>query len=178
MKTVVPTILIVTAVALFFLFTNGVYQDIKVIGAKIDNYDQALNNSRVILAKRDALTAQYKLFSSKDLDSLKKLLPDHVDNVQLILDINGIAKSRGMSLKSIKIDEGDSSASKVIGPNSNTFSSILVSFKVTAPYQNFTAFLSDLEQSLRIVDVTGLSFKSNDKGVYDYDVTIKTYWLK
>ena len=148
------------------------------MGVKISSYDQALNNSRVILKKRDDLAAQYKLFSEKDLDSIKKLLPDHVDNVQLILDINGIAKSRGMTLKSIKIDEGDSSSGKVIGPNKNPYSSILVSFKVTSSYQDFISFLDDMEQSLRIVDVTSLSFKSNDKGIYDYDVTIKTYWLK
>lgn len=179
MKNIFPTILIIVSIALFFLFTDGVYQDIKDINAKISNYDQALNNSRVILQKRDALAAQYKLFSAKDLDSLQKLLPDHVDNVQLILDINGIAKSQGMTLKGIKIDEGDAASSgQVIGPSNNKYSSISVSFTVTAPYQNFLYFLSDLEESLRIVDVTNLSFKSSDNGVYDYSVTIKTYWLK
>ena len=53
-----------------------------------------------------------------------------------------------------------------------------MSFKVSAPYENFVKFMKDLEQSLRIVDVTALSFKANANNIYDYSVSIKTYWLK
>lgn len=178
MKTIVPIILIATSIAVFVFFTNNTYKGIKVTRAQSANYERALKNSRTILQKRDALAEQYKLFSKKDLGSIQKLLPDHVDNIQLILDINGIAKDKGMSLRSIEISEGDSASGKVLGPSKSPFSSILVSFKVTAPYQNFVEFLTDLERSLRIVDVTSLAFESNDKGIYDYDVTIRTYWLK
>lgn len=179
MKTIIPIILIAASIGVFMLYTDSEYQKIKAIQLEIVDYDKALAKSREVLSKRQTLADKYKLFSGKDLESVKKLLPEHVDNIQLVLDINGIARNKGMNLKSIKIDEEKVSASNaIIGADKKTYSSILVSFKVSSPYENFSDFLLELEQSLRIVDVTALSFRANDKGVYDYNVTIRTYWLK
>jgi Tfp pilus assembly protein PilO len=54
-----------------------------------------------------------------------------------------------------------------------------VSFKVDSDYETFVSFLQDVEKSLRIVDVTDLTFTAPDKSTnYDFGITIKTYWLK
>lgn len=182
MKNVIATILIIVSLGLFFLFTNKVYQEIKAQRANIEELNLALRQSRDILAKRSDLADKYNNFKSSDLNSLEKLLPDYVDNVKLILDMNSIAKQYGMSLKSIKVNDGQSdsksSSSQKIGPIDSAYQSINMSFKVSAPYENFVKFMKDLEQSLRIVDVTSLSFKANANNIYDYSVSIKTYWLK
>lgn len=178
MKAILPIILIASSVAIFVFFTNKTYVEIKDVKSEISDYDIALGKSREVLRKRGALAEEYKQFSQTDLDAIKKILPDHVDNIQLILDMDGIARSKGMELKNIKIDEEKPSKDGALGPQKNTYGSILVSFKTTGSYENFLAFLEKLEQSLRIVDVTALSFKSTDTGLYDYSVTLKTYWLK
>jgi len=179
MKSILPILLIGASIGIFMLFTDSEYQKVKAIQLEIADYEKAISKSREVLAKRQSLADKYKLFSNKDLESVKKLLPEHVDNIQLVLDVNGIARKKGMSLKSIKIDEEKVAASSaVLGTDKKPYSTILVSFKVSSPYENFSEFLLELEQSLRIVDVTALSFRANDKGVYDYNVTIRTYWLK
>ncbi|MES2059891.1 MAG: type 4a pilus biogenesis protein PilO [Patescibacteria group bacterium] len=180
MKNIFPTILILAALGLFFFFTNGQYQQIKSLQSDIASYNSALGKSQEVLKKRGELQAKYAQFAASDIDALTKLLPDHVDNVQLILDINGIARKHNMSVSKVKIDQAAPANSKdsVLGPTTQAYSSILVSFRTQASYEDFVAFIKDLEQGLRLVDVTDLSFKAGPKDLNDYAVTIKTYWLK
>ena len=103
---------------------------------------------------------------------------DAVENVGLIIDINNIAAKYGMSIKNTRINGASSDKSNSTGPNSNKYGSITMSFVVSTTYENFLAFLSDLEASLRLVDVTSLSFSSAQQGRYDYNITLQTYWLK
>ena len=50
---------------------------------------------------------------------------------------------------------------------------------VTASYDNFIAFLKDLEKSLRLVDVVSLTFTAPESSpTYDFTIGLKTYWLK
>jgi Tfp pilus assembly protein PilO len=179
MKTLFSFVLIAASVALFVMFTNTHYQQIKALRAQAAEYDSALTQSKILLAQRDSLKKKYDEIPQENLDKLKKLAPDSVDNVRLVIDINGIAARRGMTIRNIKIQNGNAGKSGNIGPDNNPYGSMLLSFSVTAPYDSFKGFLQDLERSLRIVDITSLSFNANDKGdVYDYGVTLRTYWLR
>lgn len=179
MKTfIIPIILIGTSIGIFVFFTNKTYSEINKVKAENADYEIALDKSREVLKKRTELGEQFKKFSQKNLDTISNIVPDSVDNIQLILDMDGIAKRKGMELKSIKIEEEKVQKDPTIVPQKSVFSSISLSFKTSGSYNNFVEFLTELERSQRIVDVTALSFKSADTGVYDYSVTIRTYWLK
>lgn len=178
MKSLVPIFLILLSAGIFVFYINPEYQSIKVVQADIANYQKAFSKSNEVLRKRSELQDKYKKFANSDLDAIQKLLPDHVDNVQLILDINGLAREKNMLISKIKIEEDKSSSAKQIGPDGKLYSSILVSFKTKAEYSRFISFIKSLEQSLRLVDITSLSFKVDPKNITEYSVTIRTYWLK
>ena len=57
---------------------------------------------------------------------------------------------------------------------------IRFSFSVSAKYEVFLEFLKQLEESLRIVDIRNIEItRSSSEGmIYDYQVTMDTYWLK
>ncbi len=179
MKSLIPIILLLASVGIFVLFTNKEYQTIKGLQADIASYDKALGKSNEVLKKRAELQAKYAQFARSDLDSLKKLLPDNVDNVQLILDINGITRKHNMSISKIKVnDDSGTEKNTPIGPDTKPYSSMLVSFRTKASHEDFMAFIKDLEQGLRLVDITSLSFKADPKNQNEYAVTVRTYWLK
>jgi Tfp pilus assembly protein PilO len=179
MKTIISFILIIASVAIFIFYTNDHYGKVKELRIQADQYDKALTQSKQLLAQRDVLKKQYDAIPQENLDKLKKLVPDAVDNVRLIIDINGIASRRGMTIKGIKIQGNSSAKSGSVGPDNNPYGSIILSFNVTAPYGAFKGFLQDLEKSLRIVDVTSLSFSATEKSdTYDYNVSLRTYWLR
>ncbi|MEX0652411.1 MAG: type 4a pilus biogenesis protein PilO [Candidatus Paceibacterota bacterium] len=174
----IPLILISVALGLFFVYIDPTYQNIKKLSAEEKTYNEALNQSRELQEIRDTLLSRYNTFSQEDLSRLNKLLPDHVDNVRLILDIDSIASNYGMRTRNVTVSGASSEEPNVIGANQNSVDSVILSFSVSATYENFIRFIKDLESSLRIVDVVGLTFSATEGEAFNFNISIRTYWLK
>ncbi len=99
---ILPIILITASFAIFFLFVIPFYGEISDLKAQIASYDQALSNSKALENERDKLTQKYNSITTSDLDRIKKLLPENVDNIRLILEIEKIASPFGMALRDVK----------------------------------------------------------------------------
>lgn len=162
------------------------YVEIKEVLKEEEKFDKALDKSKELKEVRDALLSRYNTFSTNDLDRLGKLLPDHVDNVRLVLDIDHIASTYGMRIKNVNISvvkEDNDRQRGVIGPDDKLYESVGLSFSITSSYDILKQFIKDLEKSLRIVDVMSISLTSVEteeitNDLYNYDIGLKTYWLK
>lgn len=174
-----PIIMICGAGAIFYFFTKPLLAEISDLRLEKSRLEQGLDNARQLKAVRDELLKTAHSFPKGDIDRLSKMLPDNVDNVRLIIDMNNLARGAGMNIRSVKIktDEGVSSKD-VIADSGQKKGAVTLSFAVSGPYTNFQDFLSRLARSLRLVDVTSVSFGSNEKNFYDYNIEIQTYWLK
>jgi hypothetical protein len=144
-------------------------------------------NAAIIKAKElgkrvNELNSQFNSFTQEQKDKLDLLLPDYVNNIQLIIDVNGIAKRNSMVIKNIKVttseDKDANSSKKLIVSKNQALGTMLLSFSVTGPYNAYKSFLADLASSLRIIDISSTSFSTDDKGIYTYNVELRTYWLK
>src|SRR6185436_8105310 len=100
-----PLILLCAAIGLFVLYTNGAYQEVKILNAQADSYDQALNKSQELRAVRDQLLSKRNAFPNDAVAKLQKVLPENVDNIRLIIDINNIASRHALALTDV--DLGD-----------------------------------------------------------------------
>ncbi len=179
MSTILSVILIVSSLGLFFAYVDPMYKEAKEIRVKEAEYNTVLSKSRELKERREQLTAKFNNISERDRERLEKLLPDNVDNVRLVLDIDNIALKYGMTLKNISVqDASGESREGALGPDTRPFGSLTLNFTVTSSYENFVSFLNDLEDSLRLVDVTDLSFTVGQVNYTDYRVTMQTYWLK
>ncbi len=195
-KFLLPTILIGIAVATFFLFINPTYKGVSELKTQIASYDEALTNSKALENERDKLTKKYNTIDPENLAKLEKLLPDNVDNIRLILEIEKIASPYGMVLKDVQYDstvKKETSSSVVAGggvaqsiEDNKNYGTWNLEFSTKGTYTNFLNFIKDLENNLRIVDIASIEF-SSDAGVganpssvnsYQYTFKIKTYWLK
>ncbi len=179
MKALTPIVLILISLGLFFWYIDPTYAHIRELQTQEATYDGALNKSKELQSVRDQLLSRYNTFDTNALTRLTKLLPDTVDNVRFLIDLDSIASRYGMRVKNASIDKAPTTAAPgTIGPDQSSYGSLQVSFSVSGTYTNFLAFLGDVEKSLRLVDVVGISFTTNDAGTYDYSVTIRTYWLR
>jgi Tfp pilus assembly protein PilO len=180
MRLILPVILLVAAIGLFVVFTDPEYQKVQSLQTENASYTDALNKSQELKATRDQLLSKYDTFSADDLQKLSYVLPDNVDNIRLIIDINNIAARHGLTLSNVSVGNvtaGDSQSSLAVGQSTGAVGSVDVSFSVDASYSDFLAFLNDLEHSMRIVDVQKLSFTTGAAGLTDYSLDIRTYWL-
>lgn len=179
MKLFTPVLFILLAGTIFFLYINPTYLSLQDVLAEQAQFDAALSRSRELQDVRDQLLARYNTFSPTDLMRLQKLVPDHVDNVRLILDLDSMATKYGMRVRNVAIENEKARAQRgQIGPGEEVYESVILSFTVSGSYDTFRQYLNDLEKSLRLVDVVGVSFKANEVGIYDFTLNIKTYWLK
>ena len=182
MKFFTPIILIVAGLGIFFGYIDPMYQDtIKPLQTQIDQYNSVLESSKTLLAKRDALNSTYTSIDPNNIARLEKMLPDTIDNIRLVIDLNGIAQRYGMSISNLNLSGADTASTPATGAitsGTNQVQTVTIGFTVTTTYSTFISFLKDLEQSLRILDVSGITFTATPTGLYTFSLTIKTYWLK
>ena len=190
MNFIVPLILIVSSLGVFFGYINPNYKgsanpvpsDYSTYGTtalqgELSKFQNVAQSSNTIVAQRDALVQKRNTISDTDQARLEKLLPSNIDNIRLIIEISNIAQGRNLIAKNISVGDANTSSDS-IGQSDTPYGTLSLKFTVNATYANFIAFLHDLENNLRLVDVTNIGFASTDTGFYDFTVTLNTYWLK
>ncbi|OGI67002.1 hypothetical protein A2823_02810 [Candidatus Nomurabacteria bacterium RIFCSPHIGHO2_01_FULL_41_91] len=199
MRFIMPIILIGIAVSVFFVFANPLYEDVSALKIQATAYNEALDNSKMLENERDKLTAKYNAVDPENLIKIKKLLPENVDNIRLILEIEQMASPYGMVLKDVKYNTTDTNAvattttavvqGGIAKPAHKDYGIFDLEFSTSGTYHNFINFTKNLESNLRIVDISSIAF-SSDTGVnintksasssevYKYNFHIRTYWLK
>lgn len=191
---IIPFVLIGIAVTTFFMFTNPIYKDISELRTEVASYNEALGNSKALENERDKLTAKYNSIDPDNLTKLQKLLPESIDNIRLILEIEKIALPYGMVLKDVKYNTVEKNTGTITPIQGGTAAVSVnkdygvwnLEFSTEGSYNNFINFTKDLENNLRIVDISSIDFISTDTRVssatsipfYKYNFKIKTYWLK
>ena len=181
-------VLFVGSIALFFLYTKPAYDSVRSTQAEIAQFDAALSKADELQRLKQQLLSRYNAFNPVDIDRLRKLLPDHVDNVRLVLDLDTLASKHGFALQNVVIDAQGLvprvADAAVIGADENPTGSLTLKFATSGPYPQFVEFMRALEDSLRIVNLIDLSMDpdlaaaQSGEPSYRYDVTLRTYWLK
>ena len=183
-------ILIVIAIGIYVTMTQGIIAAGQAVKAVNDQYSSAIGNATRIVAERDQALQSYNAISDSDKARLNKMIPSTVDNIRLMIDLNGIAARHGLSLSGVQAGVPTAAAQSAaavqppgstmggLPPSAPALGTVSVSFGVTATYEQFQSFLQDLEADLRIMDLTHLSVTANDTGIYTYSLTFQTYWVK
>ncbi len=178
MRYILPVLFITTAILLFFGLTDSYYQKVLILRAQEKQFDSALSRSVELKKLKGSLLTKYNSFSAEDLGSLRKMLPDNLDNVRLILALDNLARLHGMRIQDVSIDKkaAKQSAGAVEVSSEEAYGSVILSFSTQATYEAFKEFLVDLEKSLRLVDVVELDVSLNENN-FDFKVSVQAYWL-
>lgn len=176
-KLIIPIFLLIVSGALSFFYSAGLIREVNDLRDKKQEIDDALAKGAELQKVKSEKLSAYNDIDPENRNKINKLLPDNIDSVQLIIDINEIASRRGLSIKNISVDVGDANQ-QTIGSDNRDFGVAKLSFSVSASYDLFNLFLTDLEDSLRLIDLTSLSFSASDRDLYEYQMEIQTYWLK
>lgn len=159
---------------------NPLYTDVKLLRVQAGEYDEALKIAEELEELRTQLARTLESFSEEDMARLDHFLPQRLDTVRIILDVDGIAKINNITLENLDVDE-PTSAPSVQGnvPGQVGLNSVGLGFSFSSTYPQAIRFLQDLERSLRLLEIVDLkvSPRANSSGVYDFDMTINTFWI-
>ncbi|MDO8575954.1 MAG: hypothetical protein Q7R90_01425 [bacterium] len=208
MKLIIAIVAIALSGVMFFWYTKPTYDSSLTLRASIAQNNAALDKTAELQKLRQTLLSRFNTFDPADLDKLQKLLPDHVDNVRLILDLDNLAEDGGLALQNVDVSSAQKQTAKsqtalgAIGTSNQKYDSLTLTFSTIASYPAFVEFLTDLESSLRIVDLVSLTITPSGSGaavvnaanafpvgarnpaatraepLYTFNMTLRTYWLK
>ena len=173
-KTLIPILSLAAAVGLYFVHIDPSLANIKILKERESEFSEALEKARQLEEFKERLSTQLLSFEEEELEALDKFLPKAVDNVRLIFDVNSIAEQYGTKLISAEAVEIAATQSE------ESYTTVDLRFSVDMEYKIFLAFIADLEQSLRLIDVSSIRFSTGnvtgaDTGSGTIDVTFNTY---
>ncbi|MBU6490654.1 hypothetical protein KGQ25_00605 [Patescibacteria group bacterium] len=171
------------SVGIFFAYIRPVWTgEIALTKDAIANDDQALSAASAYAAQQSQLIAARDAINPTDLARLTNFLPDSVDNVGIILDLNALAARSGFALSNIDVSKDALGSSGVpqstLAAGANPVDSVDLSVSAAGTYASFKAFLQGVEKSQRLLDIQDLVVKGSDTGIYSYQMTIRLYWLR
>lgn len=172
---------LVFALGIFFMYVepswNGTITETK---AKIAGDEKALAAAAAYSNQQQKLASARNAIPQENLTKLETLLPDSVNNVGLILDLNALAARSGISLSNLDVAAVNTSSSAIgaLPAAASPIGSINLSLSAAGSYTAFQSFLQGIEKSARILDIQDIAVKGSDTGVYAYQVKMRLYWLR
>ena len=187
-----PILAVLITIGLFVFYIDPTYNgQIAQAKSQIANYDSALTAASQFNQKESQLIAEQNQIPATSIQRVAAYLPDGVDNVQLILDLDSLAARSGLTLSNFAVSNNSSDSNTTTGAptpaagtkvptlsGASASNSLDLSVSATGTYSAFRTFLAAAEQSLRPLDVTSLTINDSATGVYTYQVTFRIYWLQ
>ena len=177
-KIVTSVILIFLAGMLFFWQTVPAFDEIDLLKAKRDSFNEALSYSKELIVLRNRLIADYTSISSVDMEKLLKICPAGADIPKLVMQISDMAVESGVSIENIDAVERqvifDPSGAAGLG----ACSKIDLTISFSANYDDFSVFLAEMEKSLRLIDIEEADVFTSDTGTYNFNIKALTYYTQ
>ncbi len=204
-KNIIATILIIVGIGLYFTVAKPIFDETKSVKEVNDKLQEALTGMDEVIRIRDDINKKYNSIGEENKAKLDKMIPDSVDNIRLVIDLNNLARQKNLMLENLRVAVPSGSGKQtnartpvtsvgttpvnmtgavgLSGPNEfnvaePTLDKITFSFGVKATFDQFVGLLQAMQANLRITDLTSLSMTANDQGVYEFDLQFQTYWLK
>jgi Tfp pilus assembly protein PilO len=183
---ILPLLAFVVAIGIFFAYVNPTWSGpIATTKAAIASDDQALTAANQYTAQQNELTSAKNAIAPANLARLSTFLPDSVDNVGLVLDLNALAARSGLSLSNIDIsantsassDSSDATSGALPTTTASPVSSADLSLSAIGTYPALQNFLQGVEKSTRLLDTQDIVITGSDTGVYTYKMKLRLYWL-
>lgn len=176
-----PAIFLILSLSIFFIFITPEKEKIEKL--EIERKSLEADNQKAIeyQSKKNELIEKFRSsVSPVQEDRLKQFLPDSVDNVRLLIDLDAIAAELGLIIGNTAFNSGgEGDRERTDTSDEGLYETITLSFSFVSNYDDFKSFLRLLQQSLRLIDVTDITVQtSNDPEISTYKFVINTYWLK
>ncbi|OGF61944.1 hypothetical protein A2926_00490 [Candidatus Giovannonibacteria bacterium RIFCSPLOWO2_01_FULL_44_40] len=186
MRTVLTIIILSAAAALIIWVARPIWDEVLVLKAEQAATADVLGRLNEIQSLRDEIMATYNSIPGSKLDRLNNFLPQKPDSGSVLVMLENLTRDRGMRLRRVEFAKTEpqpqttpgQTAAKIVRPEETKFSAISYAFTVSASYEAFRSFVAALEKSLRVVDVTDISFSGGQSNLFEFTLKARSYYQK
>lgn len=175
-RNIITILFLLVAVAVFWFWTRPLLADIDGLKAEKDSYDQALSKSRELEELRNSILDKFNSISGEDRSRLFKMLPSESEVTKMLVQISDMADaSGGVVLNFLDVQD---SGSGVISTTKEQvgYQEMSITINTSSKYEDFLVFLSELQKSLRLIDVERIDFFAGDENFYEFNISAVAYY--
>ena len=193
-RALIPIFAVLIAVALFFTYIQPTFEEIGAIQDEAFEYKEAIDKAGELRRLVQELTATRNSIPLAELERLEALLPDSVDEISSLIDLDALAETHDVALGGLAIvngsgevslediqDEFENGSARSGQEGDIPYTSLSIGFNIAGSYDQFRAFLKDLERSLVLHEITELQFdatgEDEDGGGQTYRFVVELYAL-
>lgn len=171
--------LIILAIIAYFMGIRPMNEKINALMAERDAKASTLKQGQEISKAVSDLEKKAGSLSESEKNSLNTLLPDKINAVQKVLDLQSLAaKNQLVLVGSVEGKEEARANEPVPAGGVQNYSAFSINFSLIGSYESFKKFLADLAKSKVINEVESLSFSSpGSKEPFRFSLSVKTFWL-
>lgn len=185
MTRILPLVALLVAVGIFFAYVSPTWSgSIAATKAAISLDDAALTAADNYTKQQNMIASARNAIDPEDLARLARFLPDSVDNVGTILDLNALAARSGFSLSNIDVISTANAAAESgsmqqgLPISASPIGSVDLTLSAVGTYAALQSFLVGVERSARFLHLRDLVIRGSDTGVYNYQIGLRLYWLR
>lgn len=180
---IIPIFLVILSASVYVSVIDPTYADIRRQQAKEAELVKFLNDAKEANTKLAKIKETYATFPAGSEQTISTILPDKIDPLHFIIEMETVARLHGLILKGPVVGGDDDAKS------SGKYGVTKISFTVSAPYSVFREFLKDIQDSVALRDMTSVSFTAEatdpnmkyarpESIIYNYNVSIISYSLQ
>lgn len=174
MRYLFSIILFVAILAMIVFWDRPLWQEIQDLQNERGAFESTVLKITDLRKTRDNLIQTYNSISQKDIKRVNKMVPDKAATGSLIVQMANLTNESNLLLKSINISEAGGS-----GGTDGSYQVVDLSLTVSGSYSRFLKFLEKIEKSLRLIDVTSISFTiAGAVDSQDFSLEAKSYLLR
>lgn len=181
-KSLLNLLLVVATFAVYYLLigplytgTGGMWQpaeSVQSLKQMNTQYDETLAQADDLYNQAETLKSQYMRVSNDQKAVMQVMVPDSIDKVRLMSEVNSIIEQSGLQPSELAYLDNTS--------NNNTRNTAGISFSVKTTYPAFKKMMDNFEKSMRLYSIQNVMFTASDKDgePTTYQVKLETYYLK
>ena len=181
--------MVIAAFLVYFNLAEPVYQEAQERKAQAMSRESFVKNQQASILQVKNSIASYK-GEGQFQDAVSLALPLNPDLAGAFAQIASLVQNNRLALQGITVNvpamqtistkslsgkTGGASAATILKP----FGVVTFQIRLIGSYEDFKAFLKNLESNIRIFDIQKINFQpaaKPDQNIYAYDVTVSTYY--
>ncbi|MBI4085654.1 MAG: hypothetical protein HY433_00170 [Candidatus Liptonbacteria bacterium] len=184
-------VLVTAAFLIYFNLAEPVYQEAQERKAQAMSRESFVQNQRASILQVKNSIASYK-GEGQFQDVVSLALPLNPDLAGAFAQITSLVQNNRLALQGVTVNvpvmqtasvKSKALSGKTVGASATAilkpFGVITFQIRLIGSYEDFKAFLKNLESNIRIFDIQKISFQpaaKPDQNLYMYDLTVSTYY--
>lgn len=181
-KTTIQIVLIVISIVIIMTYIKPTLAEVRVIQDETEQYKVAVEKSSQFLSLLQQLRGTAESFSVSEMRALEQYVPNDIDAVAVLRDIEIVVENNNMQLGTLSFEEpivplaepivnvqgGEAEAS--LGTTVQLFN-----LSVTGTYDQFKNLLRDFERNAYPLEVNRLTFTPSDSSFFTFFIVLESY---